>query len=47
MRPIWNTEDIENLKTDEKLIECLDFQIKRTLFMFLVEFHNSHRAFSQ
>lgn len=23
MRPIRNIEDIENLKTDEKLIECL------------------------
>ena len=27
MKPIRNKEDIENLKTDEKLIECLNGEV--------------------
>ena len=33
MRPIRNIEDIENLKTDEKLIECLNGEVNYYRFL--------------
>lgn len=33
MKPIRNKEDIENLKTDEKLIECLNGEVNYYRFL--------------
>lgn len=33
MKPIRNTEDIENLRTDEKLIECLNGEVNYYRFL--------------
>ena len=35
MRPIRNIEDIGNLKTDEKLIECLNGEVNYYRFLCL------------
>ncbi len=35
MKPIRNKEDIENLKTDEKLIECLNGEVNYYRFLCL------------
>ena len=35
MRPIRNIEDIGNLKTDEKLIECLNGEVNYYRFFVL------------
>ena len=42
MKPIRNKEDIENLKTDEKLIECLNGEVNYYRFCaFIREMMNT------